>query len=281
MTQPPEYAPERTQTQRLADDITTACTTIRRNWPYMLKPLDTQPPGASNRAGTNLTDHDRSEIDTNRITRTISLRRFALDQLRAWAQAVIEDRDITSNAVPDGHDVPAIADFVARHADWLSGQDYGPDCRDELHDLGNRCANVAFPTRRESMSIGRCPLEIPGEQDVLETCGGDVRYRHVYDERDGEAMATCSRCGDSANVTWWERRMFDDPELRRTLTVDDVITLYHRQYGEVVKAVTVRQWLNRGIIEPSGKDDKGRTLFDRDAVTYAIDRWKRRAALNA
>lgn len=281
MTQPPEYAPERTETQRLADDIATAMRNLRRDWPHMIRIGETQGPGWASRSGVVLDDHDKRDVDTRRIDRIISLRRFAMDQLNSWSRAVMDDRRIDNpKSLPLGTDVVAMTEFIERQADWLSGQDYGQDARDELSDLGHRCHLVAFPSRRESMSIGRCPLEIPGEQDVLEVCRGDVRYRLQHDERDGEAMAACSRCGEAAVVSWWEDRMFDDPETRRSLTIEGVVVLVHRQYGDVVKPGTIRQWVRRGILEPSSTDG-GRTMFERDAVVFALDRWKRREALQS
>ena len=78
-------------------------------------------------------------------------------------------------------------------------------------------------------------------------------------------------------ASWWEDKMFDDPELRRWITDEGVVTLMHRMYGEVIAQATVRQWVKRRVLEPSTeKTDDGRRLFDRDAVVYAIDLHKRR-----
>lgn len=283
MTQPPEYDAPRTETQRLADDIQHACRTIRRDWDHMLRPGDTQAPGMASRNGVTLDDHDRSDADQRRIDRTMNVRRFAQDVVNGWSRVIIEDRPITNGAtLPSGIDVSGMCEFVDRHADWLSGHEAAPDCRDELTDLMHRCHAIAFPTRRESMSIGRCPLEQPfGEEDVLEVCAGDVRYRLQYDERDGEAMAACSRCGEAAVVSWWEDKMFDDPETRKWLTDGDVVILVHRLYGEAIQQATVRQWVKRGVLEPSGETTQsGSRLFARDAVVYALDRHKRRAEIN-
>ena len=76
--------------------------------------------------------------------------------------------------------------------------------------------------------------------------------------------------------------MYDDPELRRWLTDAGVVTLMHRMYGEVVAQSTVRGWVKKGILAASTeKTDDGRRLFDRDAVVYAIDLFKRRQAVGS
>lgn len=279
MTQPPEYRPERTETQRLADDLALAFRGIRRDWDHMLRPGDTQPPGFAGRVGTPLPDHDQRDHDQRRLDRTLSLRRFTQDQLNAWSKAVMEDHGCATETLPMGTDVPAMAAYLERHADWLSGQEYAPDCLDEVGDLMRRCHVVAHPPRRETMRLGRCPLEIPAEQDVLGRCEGTVRYRLEHDERDGEAMATCDSCGECAHISWWEDRMFDDPELQKTLDADGVCRLVHRTWGDVITRATVRQWVRRGIIEPTASEAGKASTFDRDAVVFAVDLWKRRAGL--
>ena len=281
MSAPPEYLPHRTETQRLGDDIATAMRNLRRDWPHMLRPGDTQAPGRATSAGVTLDDHSQSGVDTNRITRTLSLRRYVQDVLNSWSRLVMDERPITNaESLPLGTDVDAMAAFLERQAEWMSGHEAGQDARDELTELAHHCHLVAFPKRRESISIGRCPLEIPGEADVLEVCGGDVRSRTSDGERDGEAWAACSKCGEVAVATWWEDKMFDDPEIRRWLTDADVVTFMHSTYGEVIQQGTVRQWVKRGVLQPSGHaTDDGRRLFARDAVVYAIDLHKRRQAV--
>lgn len=268
---PPEWTEHRSDTQRTADDIATACRSIRRDWPHMHRPGDTQAPGRANPAGVILPDHDRRDSDTRRVDKTISLRRFVQDCLNATSRVVMEDRPVTNaKALPLGTDVPQMCEFIARHADWISGQDTADDIRDELTDLSKRVHLVAFPTRRESMSIGRCPIEIPGEQDVLEVCGGDVRYRLQAGERDGEAMAACSRCGEAAVTSWWAERMFLDGEASPLVTIGELVAVIAYRLGIVVTHEQIRQWRTRGKIEPECVDQKGRTLYRHEAVIDAM-----------
>lgn len=272
MSQPPEYVPDLTDAQRLADDITTAMTALARDWPHMLRPGDTQAPGRATSSGVNLEDNSPSGVDTNRITRTLSLRRFAMDLLNSWSRLVMEDRPITNAAtLPLSTDVPAMADFIARHADWLSGHEAAEDARGELTDLAHRCHFVAYPSRRESMSLGRCPLEVPqGDEAVMGECGGDVRYRLQYDERDGEAMAACNQCGEVAVASWWAERMYLDGEDSPLVTITELIGVIAYRLRITVTHEQVRQWKSRGKIEEAGRDGKGRVLFRHDDVIDAI-----------
>jgi hypothetical protein len=281
---PPEYVPHRTETQRISDDIATAMRNLRRDWPHMLpRGGNVVAPGWESNTGVRLDDHDPRESDTRRIDRIMSQRRFAQDQLNGWCRVVMEDRPIRNpSTLPLGTNVPDMATFLERHAEWMSGHEAAQDCRDELVEQAHACHLIASPPRRESMSIGTCPLEQPDAEGNATQCGGDVRCRLNEDDRDGEAYAACNRCGEVAVASWWESNMFDDPETRRWLTDADVVTLIHRIYGEVVQQATVRQWVKRGVLVPSSlTTTDGRRLFDRDAVVYAIDLHKRRATLRA
>lgn len=272
-----EIHEHRTETQRIEDAITKACHNLAAAWPHMIRPGETQPPGMASRSGILLEDdHDPRDTDQRRVDRTLSLRRFAQDQLNAWCRLIIEDRPV-HHGIPSGHDIPGMCDFITRHAQWLSGHEAAPDAQDELHALAHSAHLIAWPKRRDSISIGSCPLEIPGEMDVLETCNGNVRVKLGTNDNDG--WAACSRCGEVAVASWWEERMYGDPELRRWFTDADVVTFVHRTYGEVIKQATVRQWVKRGVLTASDKTtDDGRRLFEREAVVLAIDFHKRRGA---
>lgn len=272
MNQPPEYAPFRTETQKLGDDIAQAMTNLRRDWAHMLRPGETQAPGWASRTGVTLDDHAKSDADQRRIDRTISLRRFAMDTLNGWCRVVMEDRPITNAAtLPHGTDVPAMAEFIGRHAEWISGHESAQDCRDELVDIAHRCHLVAFPLRRESFSIGRCPLEVPGEQDVLEVCGGDVRARTADEHHiDGKVWAACNRCGEASPSEWWAERMFVDGEGSPLVTIGELVAVIAYRLRVVVTHEQIRQWRHRGKIESAGVDNKGRTLFRHEEVIDAI-----------
>lgn len=304
MTQPPpEWTEHRSDTQRTADDIATACRSIRRDWPHLIRPGDTQPPGAAARhalstyhrpdADEDTPEHDvdqsyddgrlgASDADTRRIDKAISYSRHVRDSLNTTSRIIMEDRPVTnSEAIPYGQDVAGMCDFIALHADWISGQDVADEIRDEMRALARGCQHIVNPARRDIMRLGTCPCEVPGELDVLGPCGGSVRY--TLDERDekGQAMARCDKCGQNAVVTWWEDKMFDDPELQKILDADGVCRLVHRNWGDVITRATVRKWVQRGIIEPTSTEDGKPSTFERDAVVYAIDRWKRREEIGS
>ena len=79
-------------------------------------------------------------------------------------------------------------------------------------------------------------------------------------------------------ASWWERQMFDDAELKVTLTDAEVVTFVHRAYGKVITQATVRQWVKRKVIQPSDTVD-GRRVFDRHALVWALDLKERREVM--
>jgi len=189
-----------------------------------------------------------------------------------WCIVVIRDRDLHTERL-SGFDVPAMADLLRRHSDWLGEQDGLIDRlgrvqhpASELEQCASDLRGIAAPYRRDWHPLGTCPLEVDSEDGPV-ICGGQVR---AYPDKD----PFCDTCGTVAVTSWWEKVMFDDPELTRLLTAAELVLFVHNQFGKVVTEVCIRQWIKRGIITRAGSDDKGRTLFDKGAVAYAIERRK-------
>ena len=245
---------------------------ITTGWGAMLVPSGGIGTGGSQSARITADDHAETEADIDRATRVVSLRRFTTDVLNGWSRVVMEDRPVTK-ALPDGSDAPSMCEFLTRHAQWMSGHEAAQDCADELAAIGRKITAMVSPRRREWVNLGSCPLKL--ETDT--PCGGQVRAWPRAEDRDGEVMARCRTCGTEAVATWWESQMFDDAELKAWLTDADLVLLVHRTFGKVVTEATVRQWVRRGVVVPSGSDDKGRRLFNREAAVYAIDLHEKRA----
>lgn len=272
MTQPPEYVEHRTETQQLEDAIVRACRAITTDWPDMIRDGETQPAGAHATTGVLLDDHDPRDADQRRIDRTISLRRYTQDQLNAWSRLIIEDRPVTNTAtIPTGTDVPGMANFIQRHANWLSGHETAPDCRDELAALARRCHQIAHPTRREWVNLGACPLEVEFDPDQgVETCGGQVRAWPRAEDRDGEVMARCRRCGTEAIPMWWHSQMAGHIDDSPLVTATELIGVIAIVLDWTVTHVQIRKWKERGKITSRFKDAKGRSLFAHAEVIEAI-----------
>ena len=304
-----------TDTQHTEQRITEALAAIRREWPHM---LPTTAPGqrigrGSKAAGItadnspaihNMTrpdvwrsDHTDNNADVDPHTRLVSLRRHVVEILNEWARLIIDDKILPelraknlsqreidtflTKILPHGSNTPAMTRFLDRHARWMSGHDAAHDMADELTTLARQILATTQPQQREWISLGDCPLDIETETDdglAMTTCNGTVRAWPRDEDRDGEVMARCRRCGTEAVASWWEGKMWTDPELRRWLTDDEVANLAHRLYGRPVTREAVRTWVRRGVITATNTDERGRRTFARDAVVYALDLQERRRA---
>lgn len=277
--------------------ITEALVTIRKEWPALrLGPPSSSPGGGAKSAQITADDHKRGEwhvlgdsvVDVDAMTRCSALRRTVTDVLNSWSRVVMEDRPV-EEALPDGRSAVSMCIFLERHAQWMSGHEAAEDMAEEVAGLAQGVTRFTQPQRREWINLGSCPLEIEDVGEVgsegqhggvrMVVCNGQVRAWPRETDDDGQVMARCRRCGIEAVTSWWESRMFDDAELKVMLTAEEVVTFVHRAYGRVIKAVTVRQWDKRGVIEPAGHDDKGRRLYAREALVWALDLKERREAM--
>lgn len=304
MTRPPEIvtAPV-TDAQRLEDSITRSLRGIRDRWPYMWGHYTRRSSGSiaaptSRSAGVSAPDQTPHlagtdtlpnrgpaiDADVPVIDRIASLRREITEALNTLAREVVEDRGIVKVITRwggrehpvNGRDALDLIAFLLPHAEWLSTMSGDPDYTAALlRAYAAKVRAVTEPAKRDSINLGPCPLEIPGDLDVLSPCGGTVRARNVGSERDGEASAACDNCGEIAVWSWWEKRMYPDPELKTTMTAPEVVTFLHRAYGVSIEPSTVRQWVKRRRLDPSGTDDQGRSLFAREAVIFAYETWRR------
>ena len=292
MSRPPVIDLGRTPAQKIEDSMRRSLDTIRACWPAMLAGFtrpSIRPGGGSAAARIQLDDHDQRDSDIATLDRVISLRRAVVDSLNAIAREVVEERRIKrplsrlgGKAHPvDGLDVLDLVAFLDPHVEWLATKGCDPDyTADELRSHAQRCRMMVLPPVRETQPIGACPLMVPAEDGLtMVTCGGRVNARPTPGAS-WEADAHCRRCGTAATVSWWEERMFDDPELRKRLTEAEVVALIHRLYGKPIQPATVRQWVARGVIVSSGVVD-GRKVYDRDAVVWAYEYARRGATLAA
>lgn len=245
-------------------------TTIRELWDHMLPTLKAIPlgrlGGGSSRSSTTK-DVDNGDHNTgvDNLDIVLSDRGDVTAVLQGWARVVVEDFDVTT-VIPHGHDLGGMCVFLERWARHMTGHVAADDFADELHVAAVKVLRRARPTRKDWLGIGVCPLK---NDETGQQCGGNVR---AYPDQDaGESWATCQTCGERAVVSWWERAIFGE-EASSLVTADELRLFVRREFGMTVKDATFRQWKKRGWIEPSGKDTEGRTLYDKGAVAYALQR---------
>jgi hypothetical protein len=171
---------------------------------------------------------------------------------------VLDGRELHGLSVR-GSDVPALTHFLGVHAAWLSTHPAGTDVADELEASAMDLAAIATPSAWDGTSLGSCPLEqeIDGRLGI---CGGQVRTT--------EDQARCARCGTSGSVQWWEHAIM--PEASRLVTAKQLVGEVHQQFGRRIVEATIRQWVSRGVIVSVGKDEQGRSLYDKGQVAKAL-----------
>lgn len=298
MTNPPEWTEQRTETQRLADDLTDALQRIRKAWPEMLpaeapgrriKSSHGTPPGivATHGFGDYVTsrgnvawdaDHSPREDDLDTLTRIASLRAFVTARLNSWCRLVMVDRNITNPAsLPVGDDAMGMCAFLERHAEWLSGHEDAAYAREELTDDARACERWTDPYRKEWHALGECPFAVDDDEAVSRFCRGRVRVR-IADDSD---EATCSDCGKSGMVQWWEAVLGVTRE--RIIGPVEAAACLANHYGMEVNERTVRRWAGSGRISqhiPFGpQTETPRYWFDERTLLDDVARMDRECVL--
>lgn len=245
-----------TTTAQTEDALLTALKTIRTLWPALMLATTGGSLGAA------------SSDEVTPLDRRISLRHEVTLTLNGWARVIVDDRDL-SHGLPLGTDTVGLCELIERHAAWFSGHEAVGDALNELSDAAEQVRLAAIPQRREWMSLGSCPLEVPVDDDdrgtmIMGVCGGQVRAHPGRDPK-------CQKCGTEAVAVWWERAMFPDVETSELVTANELVLLLHRAFGGApIKPSTIRQWIKREVIESAGTDAQGRTLFNRSDVIKAV-----------
>ena len=214
---------------------------------------------------------ETSRVDTSKeapmpiSAHILDVRAMCCSRMAGWCLVVIEDRDLHTEHL-SGLDVRAMADLLVRHSDWLGDHEAAAEVVDELETSARDLRQIVAPHDREWMSLGPCPLHVDSPDGPV-LCDGQVR---AYPDAD----PYCDGCGIEAVTGWWEQQMFTDPELRKLLTADELVTFIHKQFGRPVTKVVIRQWVARKIITKADTNERGQSLYDKGAVAYALQRRK-------
>ena len=203
----------------------------------------------------------------------LDVRAEAHRDLMYWTRFLLDEvKDVNGDPIQHGPltiEPAALVPFIATWVDWLitNAPDDADNLAAEAAKHSRELRQLAAPQRPEWVSLGACPLDVDSP-DGPTPCGGQVR---AMPGEDGQmAEATCRGCGVNAVVTWWERVLM--PEASRLVTASELPEFVRHQFGKVIKDATVRKWIERHVIEAAGADEKGRTLYDKGAVAYALAR---------
>ena len=245
--------------------LLTALGTIAENWAALVEPSSGGGVASKPvpRSLYTRDDNDERDDDLPNLDRRIALRHDVTAALNSWARVIVDDRELTHH-LPLGTDTIGLVEFLQRWARWFSGHEAAQDATDEITIWAGRVRAAAVPEKRDWMPLGKCPLEVEMIGEPLGVCGGSVRAHAGRDPQ-------CQRCGTTQDLALWERAMFPDVETSDLLLEAEIATFVHRAFGGApVKPSTIRQWVRREVITSAGKDDKGRSLYNRRDVVNAL-----------
>lgn len=199
--------------------------------------------------------------------------------LRYWVGFIYDEiRDHNGDHIRtliDGDNIPAMCAHINRWADHIVSE--FPDDADNLHDdlrgHASKLRALAYPDRRSYVTLGACPIDIDSPDGPVK-CAGQVRS--IEDKNGDVEDAQCRKCGTVAVIKWWENAIM--PDASTLVTGSELPEFIREQFGKVILEPTLRKWIERGVIESAGQDAKGRTLYDKGAVAYALARRELRHA---
>lgn len=166
-------------------------------------------------------------------------------------------------------------------------------CEADLRKHATILTHMAYPSRRDWMPIGDCPVTVADADGNSVPCGARVR---AYDRTDFDDVAwtsgtgvpserklkrvqfvKCPSCGTEDTLGWWMSQIV--PEGSDHATATEVIAYVAMHAGMIVSAAQIRQWATREHIQRHGRDIKGRTLYSSSAVlAYAQHQTEEEAA---
>lgn len=88
-------------------------------------------------------------------TAAFELRSAISNVLCSWASLVVDERSVS----PPARTVPAVADFLLRHLDWLAGHEAAGDFASETAELARRARRMTSSERVRKLPVGTCPEE--------------------------------------------------------------------------------------------------------------------------
>lgn len=200
-------------------------------------------------------------------TRAAEVRSSVLGVLSSWATLVVEERGVTAPR----RTVAALAEFLARHADWLSGHRAAAEACEEVARLVRRARRAIDPEPDHRVGIGSCvepgcpggltallrperprlPAEIRCDADPAHRWFGHEWLqlsRRLAPLRASSAAAAGPESGPESGTHGRTAPRGSEPaghEDVRWVTAADVSRLWAIPLGSVYRHASVRKWRRR------------------------------------
>jgi len=194
----------------------------------------------------------------------LDIRSEAHKDLHFWAGFIMGTvKDVNGNPLRvyvDAAKPVDLARFIIVWAEQLARlePDDAANCANDMAGHAGKLKGAALPTPIKGMFIGKCPVLVD-----VDRCGGEIRLPA------DKGNLTCPQCGMVETIGWWQSQILDTvaPPL---VTAADLISIVALATERVITHDQVWQWATRGKIERAGKDIKGRTLYDHQAVVAFV-----------
>lgn len=241
--------------------------TIRKHWDALLEPRSMSATGSA------------SKDEVTALDQRLSLRGEVIASLNGWARVVMEDRPITNpKSLPMGDDPFGLAEFLERHAQWLSGHEGAVACRDELADWAWQIESIADPKQREWVILGDCPFVVEEAGEAAWICTGRVRTAI----HDGE-LAHCSECGQETVIEWWEEVLGINGLPTHPVSVHEMTELLYQRLHVRITHRTLLNWTRHGKVtqvvafgpQPLHVRVTNHSVYDARIVLYEASRMDR------
>jgi hypothetical protein len=176
----------------------------------------------------------------------------------------------------------ALADFIAKHGEWLAAHPEAGRFADALHRVTRGgVRKLAYPSGRDRLYVGDCPLSISDDDGTERLCG--TRLYQLADQ----PLISCTGCGISDTVEQWQKWIVGETHgITDAYAVAAHLAL---RWMRPVDPALIRQWAHRGHIKPLTKpeptpadpdnrvvvrDDRNRTMYViSNVMAYAESIW--------
>jgi hypothetical protein len=184
-------------------------------------------------------------------------------------------------------ELPALAAFITRHAEWLAAHRYGPTIARDLRSTAGdgRLWGMAYPAGSDRLYVGDCPA-ILVDDDGNDLTGDDgqpvICGRRLYQYPD-QPLITCTGCGIEETIEQWRRWLVGDAAGQADAYM--IASHLSQTWMRPVDPAAIKKWAQRGhlaaVTEDDGeggqrllRDGKNRTQYRiAEALEYAESLW--------
>lgn len=164
---------------------------------------------------------------------------------------------------PAAYTVPAMAQFLRRHLDWIITLDWADDFTSQIGDLHYDARQLIWPDKHDNRTRIPCPMD---------ECDGMLTQPNrgaVADDDLLPELLVCNMCGMPVQPATW-RTLAKNVHKMDGLVLEEDAVLYALALGKRLSGVTLRVWAMRKKISSYPVD--GRNLYDLEEVECQLEK---------